>query len=133
MLAFIFDSVGFGEWFVLLAVVLVVVGPQKLPATARKLGSYYARLRRAADSFRRQLMEMDSEFDRAASGVGDAFKVEPDEPPPAAADAPIEVDDGAPDNPDSLEFPDNPDNPDNPESTETPDSPENPARQRPER
>lgn len=63
-LAVIFDSVGFGEWFVLLAVVLVVVGPKNLPSTARKIGQYYAKFRRAADAFKRQIMEMDTEFDR---------------------------------------------------------------------
>ena len=57
--AFIFESVGFGEWFVLLAVVLVVVGPKRLPSTARQLGKYYGKFRRAADSFKRQLMDMD--------------------------------------------------------------------------
>ena len=68
-LAFIFDSVGFGEWFVLLAVVLIVVGPKRLPETARKLGQYYAKFRRAAENFKRQLLDMDTEFPRAAEGV----------------------------------------------------------------
>jgi len=63
--AIIFDSVGFGEWFVLLAVVLVVVGPKRLPSTARKVGQYYSKFRRAADSFKRQLLDMDTEFNRA--------------------------------------------------------------------
>ena len=67
MFAFLFDSVGFGEWFVLLAVVLVVVGPKDLPSTARKIGQYYSKFRRAAESFKRQIMEMDTEFDRAVS------------------------------------------------------------------
>ena len=66
-LAFIFTDVGFGEWFVLLAVVLVVVGPKDLPSTARKIGQYYSKFRRAAESFKRQIMEMDTEFDRAVS------------------------------------------------------------------
>ena len=61
--AVIFDSVGFGEWFVLLAVVLVVVGPKNLPSTARKIGHYYSKFRRAAESFKRQIMDMDTEFD----------------------------------------------------------------------
>ena len=64
-LAIIFDSVGVGEWFVLLAVLLVVVGPRRLPSVARELGRYYARFRRAADSFKRQLMEMENEIDGA--------------------------------------------------------------------
>ena len=63
-LAIIFDSVGAGEWFVLLAVLLIVMGPQRLPSTARKIGSYYSKFRRAADSFKRQLMDMDLEMER---------------------------------------------------------------------
>ena len=34
--AFIFESVGGTEWFVLLGVVLIVVGPKNLPSAARK-------------------------------------------------------------------------------------------------
>jgi len=68
-LAVLFDSVGFGEWFVLLAVVLIVVGPRRLPSAARTLGQYYSRFRRAADNFKRQLMDMDTEFDKAVREV----------------------------------------------------------------
>lgn len=70
-LAVVFDSIGFGEWFVLLAVVLVVVGPKRLPAAARKFGQYYAKFRRAADSFKRQILDMDTEF---ANSVRDAAR-----------------------------------------------------------
>ena len=63
-LAIVFDSVGAGEWLVLLAVLLVVMGPKRLPSTARKIGSYYSKFRRAADSFKRQLMDMDLEMER---------------------------------------------------------------------
>ena len=73
-LALIFDSVGFGEWFVLLAVVLIVVGPKRLPETARKLGQYYAKFRRAADAFKRQLLDMDTEFTRAAESAANEVK-----------------------------------------------------------
>jgi len=65
-LAIIFDSVGFGEWFVLLAVVLIVVGPKRLPSTARKLGQYYSKFRCAAESFKRQLLDMDREIEQAS-------------------------------------------------------------------
>ena len=64
MFAIIFDSVGAGEWLVLLAVLLVVMGPKRLPSTARKIGAYYSKFRRAADSFKRQLMDMDYEMER---------------------------------------------------------------------
>ena len=36
--ALIFDSVGAGEWIVLLAVILVVMGPKRLPSTLRTIG-----------------------------------------------------------------------------------------------
>ena len=68
--AFIFESVGGTEWFVLLGVVLIVVGPKNLPAAARKLGQVMTNLRRAADEFKRQLMSMDQEV---RSTVNDAI------------------------------------------------------------
>ena len=63
-LAILFDSVGAGEWLVLLAVLLVFIGPKNLPSTARKIGAYYSKFRRAAESFKRQLMDMDLEMER---------------------------------------------------------------------
>ena len=63
-LAILFDGVGAGEWLVLLAVLLVVIGPKNLPSTARKIGAYYSKFRRAAESFKRQLMDMDLEMER---------------------------------------------------------------------
>ena len=68
-LAIIFESVGAGEWLVLLAVVLIVVGPQRLPEVARKLGSYYAKFRQMAEGFRRELLAMERETERAVSKV----------------------------------------------------------------
>ena len=59
--AFIFESVGGTEWFVLLGVILIVVGPKNLPSAARKLGQVMTNLRRAADEFKRQLLSMDEE------------------------------------------------------------------------
>lgn len=69
MFAFIFDSVSFSEWTVLLVVFLIIMGPRKIPETARTLGNYYSRLRRAAESFKRQLMDMETEFNKAAAEV----------------------------------------------------------------
>lgn len=78
----IIDSAGFGEWLILLAVILIVVGPKKLPATARKIGSYYSRFRRAAENFKRQLLDMDTEIskcgDEFAKQAEEALKVEQD-------------------------------------------------------
>ena len=92
-LAFVFDSVGAGEWLMLLAVLLVVIGPKRLPGVLRKFGSQYAKFRRAAESFKRQLMEMDTEFERAVDSAAreaeEAAKI-PDfeEPVPEPAEEP---------------------------------------------
>ncbi len=89
LLAFIFESASVGEWLVLLAVALIVVGPKRLPETARKLGQAYAKLRRGAEGLKRELFELDAELTRAASDAGseanDFFKIEGDEAsaPPA--------------------------------------------------
>ena len=99
-LAVVFDSIGFGEWFVLLAVVLVVVGPKRLPSAARTFGQYYSKFRRAAENFKRQLLDMDTEFTRAVQEVEkqpeDAFTVDPANAEPASASAedggPVSVD-----------------------------------------
>ena len=96
--AFILDSVGAGEWFVLLAVLLVVMGPKRLPSTARTIGSYYSKFRRAAENFKRQLMDMDYEMERelekARREAESAISI-PDDPPPSYDD---------PDMPDAPEY-----------------------------
>ena len=74
-----FDSVGPAELVVLFAVILIVVGPKNMPAAARKLGSFMATLRRAADEFKRQLMTMDAEDATPSTTAGDS---EPPPPPP---------------------------------------------------
>ena len=83
LLAFIFDSVGFGEWLVLLAVALMVLGPRRLPEAARTFGRFYAKFRRASEGFRRQLFELDNEI-RAAESTAekeaqDLFVIDGDE------------------------------------------------------
>lgn len=60
-MAFLIDSAGPGEWIVLFVVILVVVGPKRLPEVARKMGRMMAMFRRAADEFKDQLMSMDQE------------------------------------------------------------------------
>lgn len=76
--AFFFESVGGGEWLVLLAVVLIVVGPKNLPSAARKMGQVMSQLRRAADEFKRQLMSMDEEMRKAAEEVKKEYVQIPD-------------------------------------------------------
>ena len=105
LLAFIFGDVGVGEWLVLLAVVLVVVGPRRLPETARKFGRYYSKFRRAADGFKRQLLEMDSEIENAVTEAdrqaAAAFRIDGDEstvlPDEAGGQAPSERGEQIPD------------------------------------
>ena len=106
-LAIIFDGVGFGEWFVLLAVVLVVVGPKRLPATARKFGQYYAKFRRAADSFKRQILDMDTELTNSVRDAAREVENAANEVTNAAEDMfripdPIPPSSPSPDNPDST-------------------------------
>lgn len=52
-------SIGSGEWLVLLAVILIVIGPKRLPEVARKLGRTLKTFRRAADDLRQQVERMD--------------------------------------------------------------------------
>ena len=101
-LAFVFDSVGAGEWLLLLAVLLVVMGPKRLPGVLRKFGSQYAKFRRAADSFKRQLMEMDTEFERAVNSAEREFE--------EAAKIPdiTQLNDAAPDSSPDVDTPDSP-------------------------
>jgi TatA/E family protein of Tat protein translocase len=57
--AFLTDSAGAGEWIVLFVVILIVVGPKRLPEVVRKIGRTMEMFRRAADEFKDQLMTMD--------------------------------------------------------------------------
>ncbi len=58
-----FGGVGAGEWLVLLAVLFIVFGPKSLPKAARDLGRISARVRRFAERFRREIMEMEQDGD----------------------------------------------------------------------
>ncbi len=73
MFGFVLESVSGGEWILLLAVILIVVGPKNLPATARKIGNVMSTLRRAADEFKRQLMTMDDEMRKAADNIKNEY------------------------------------------------------------
>ncbi|MDD4016373.1 MAG: twin-arginine translocase TatA/TatE family subunit [Kiritimatiellae bacterium] len=84
--AFLTGSVGAGEWVVLFVVVLIVVGPKRLPEIARKLGRTMEMFRRAADEFKDQLMNMDQET--PSSSLPPTPVVPPDTPvPPDTSDA----------------------------------------------
>ncbi len=84
-LALLFDSVGTGEWILLLVVILIVYGPKRLPEIARTLGEWLAKLHRAADLLREQLTDLETE---SRSDVPDASQ--PDPKKPGAASTPID-------------------------------------------
>lgn len=48
-------GLGFTEVLVIMAVALLVLGPERLPGIARMLGRTAAQLRRATDEFKREL------------------------------------------------------------------------------
>jgi sec-independent protein translocase protein TatA len=50
-------GVGFPELVVILAVALIVLGPQRLPEVARMLGRAYAQLRRASEEFQNTIRQ----------------------------------------------------------------------------
>jgi len=70
-LPFLAGSPGPLELLVILAVVLVLFGPRKLPGIARSIGRMLHELRKASDDFKSQLMTIDIDV-----------KPPPDAPPP---------------------------------------------------
>ena len=97
-MAFFGGSIGASEWFMLFVVILVVVGPKKLPELARKFGRTMEMFRRAADEFKEQLMSMDQEVKNtvgdAAGGV-DIAGVEGEESPDTVYGDSYAYDEGA--------------------------------------
>lgn len=80
----IFLGLGIGSTEVLLflAVFLIFLGPRELPRIARTLGRISARLRRASDEFRDQVMNLD----RPESGPTDGgARPSSDSPSPTAS------------------------------------------------
>lgn len=101
--AFLTGSVGTGEWIVLFVVVLIVVGPKRLPEIARKIGRTMEMFRRAADEFKDQLMSMDQDLSKSSAPTEDT--------PVADASEGADVSDASYDYssayPDSAEYPGN--------------------------
>ena len=50
-------GIGLPELVVILAVALIVLGPQRLPEVARMLGRAYGQLRRASDEFQNTIRQ----------------------------------------------------------------------------
>ena len=94
--AFLTGSVGTGEWVVLFVVILIVVGPRRMPDVARKIGRMMEMFRRAADEFKDQLMTMDQEpsttspADHSAVKPADADGVPTSGPTDSSSTAPYE-------------------------------------------
>ncbi|MFB6263603.1 MAG: twin-arginine translocase TatA/TatE family subunit [Bradymonadaceae bacterium] len=91
------------EILVILAVVLLVVGPERIPALARKLGGALRELRRASNFFRDAFMlEDDLRPDSGGSGVDvvhDASSTPRNSPPtgPESTTDPSDSPDSSPD------------------------------------
>lgn len=71
-LAFLGGSVGMGEWVVLFVVILLVVGPKRMPEIARKIGRMMEMFRRASDEFKDQLMNMDKDSSSSDTDSSDS-------------------------------------------------------------
>ncbi|MBI5235992.1 MAG: twin-arginine translocase subunit TatB [Deltaproteobacteria bacterium] len=54
-------GIGFAELIVILAVALIVIGPDKLPEMAKTLAKAYNELRRAGDEVKKSLKEANME------------------------------------------------------------------------
>lgn len=57
----------FLETLVILVVAVVVLGPNRLPEAARKIGRFMGMIRQAGDEFKRQLMMMDQKIEQTTS------------------------------------------------------------------
>ena len=66
--AIIPGGVGYGELLLLFALILVIFGPTRLPAIARKLGKVLEQLRTAASLFQQNLLSMDDDVNEDISG-----------------------------------------------------------------
>ncbi len=98
VIAFFGGSVGASEWLMLFVVILIVVGPSKLPELARKFGRTMEMFRRAADEFKEQLMNMDRDIGETvtdAAGGSDTGGIEGAENPEHGYEDPYAYDAGA--------------------------------------
>ena len=58
-------NVGAGELLVILLIALIVLGPDKLPETARKIGNVMGELRRMSSGFQNEMRSAMDEVTRA--------------------------------------------------------------------
>ena len=71
-LAFISGAPGPGEFLLIFLVVLLLFGPRRLPAAARRLGKMLSELRKASDDFKNELMRMDQPVPSVSADTPDA-------------------------------------------------------------
>ena len=74
-------NVGAGELLVILLIALIVLGPDKLPETARKIGNVMGELRRMSSGFQDEMKSAMTEVTRPP------LETVKDEPQPEAAQA----------------------------------------------
>jgi sec-independent protein translocase protein TatB len=84
-------SLGGGEILVILLVALIVLGPDKLPETARKIGNVMGEIRRMSAGFQEEMRSAIEDAGRQEPAKPNLESV-PDEPKPAP---------GGPDRPES--------------------------------
>jgi sec-independent protein translocase protein TatB len=88
-------NVGTGELLVILLLALIVLGPDKLPEFARKVGRVTSELRRMSQGFQsemRQAIDFSDDDDHALSRAGKGPRLVP--PPPEATAPDRGLDDG---------------------------------------
>ena len=57
------------SWLIVALVAIIVVGPKNLPKAMRSVARMMGKLQRASNEFKRQIMSLDQEVDRAADDV----------------------------------------------------------------
>ena len=69
----------FPEILVILIVAVIVLGPKRLPETARKIGRWVGVFKQAGEEFKRQLMTMDRMVDDSLNrATSDLDQLEPE-------------------------------------------------------
>jgi len=91
MASLLFLDISFGEIFVIVAVIFIIFGPQKIPDFARKFGKGMREIRKASNDIKREInMEVnqyktDLDLDKMAREAEEANKAMKNKPisPPA--------------------------------------------------
>lgn len=94
MSGLLFLDISFGEIFIIVAVIFIIFGPQKIPEFARKFGKGMREIRKASNDIKREInmgvnqYKTDLDLDRMAREAEEANKAMKDMPeaPPAEED-----------------------------------------------